>query len=89
MRAAWGGRAATGRGIAFRGLRPEAAGTRTEDWEKNGLNSVRTKVFVTTDAPLEEVEAAVADAEASCTVRSTIADPPAFETEVVLEKPEA
>ena len=67
------------------GLRIEIEGVRSPDTGRSALDIVRTKVFMRTDASLEQVRAVVEESEADCTVRSTIDHTPVFETEVVLE----
>lgn len=74
------------KGLAYEDLRIEIEGVRSPGTGRSALDIVRTKVFMKTDAPLEQVRAVVEESEADCTVRSTIDHVPAFETEVVLEK---
>ena len=73
------------RKLAYEDLRIEIEGVRSPDTGRSALDHIRTKVFMRTDAPLEQVRAVVEESEATCTVRSTIDHTPAFETEVVLE----
>lgn len=74
------------KGLTYEDLRIEVEGIREPDAKISALNRVKTKVFIRTDAPLDQVRAVVEESEADCTVRSTIDHAPAFETEVVLEK---
>ena len=73
------------RKLAYEDLRIEIEGVRSPDTGRSALDHIRTKVFMKTDAPLEQVRVVVEESEATCTVRSTIDHTPAFETEVVLE----
>ena len=73
------------RKLSYEALRIEIEGVRSPGTGRSALDTVRTKVFIKTDAPLDQVRAVVEESEATCTVRSTIDHVPAFETEVVLE----
>ena len=74
------------RGLTYEDLRIEIEGVRSPDTGRSGLDHVRTKVFIRTEAPTDQVRAVVEESEADCTVRNTIDRVPAFETEVVLER---
>ena len=73
------------KGLAYEDLRIEIEGVRSPGTGRSALDTVRTKVFMRTAVPLEQVRAVVEESEATCTVRSTIDHAPVFETEVVLE----
>ena len=73
------------KGLAYEDLRIEIEGVRSPGTGRSALDTVRTKVFMRTAVPLEQVRAVVEESEATCTVRSTIDHAPVFATEVVLE----
>lgn len=72
-------------GLTFENLRIEIEGVRPDGATRSGIQSIKTKVFVTTDADFAVVREIVEKSEEACTVRNTVDHCPAFDVEVVIE----
>ncbi len=72
--------------IPFSDLRIELEGYIPPESELSAFGTIKTKVYMKTDASPEVIHAIVEESEADCTVRSTMDHKPTFETEVVIEK---
>lgn len=72
-------------GLKFENLRIEIEGVRPEGADRPGIQSVKTKVFVRTDADPVAIRRIVEKSEEVCTVRNTVDHCPIFGLEVVIE----
>lgn len=70
--------------LTYENLRIEIEGIVSDDPDRSGFGGIKTKVFMKTDVPLEQVKAIVEESEKDCTVRGTVEFTPEFETQVEL-----
>lgn len=73
------------RGLKLENLRIDIEANRPEGAERWGIQSLKTKVRLKTDASLDVIQEIVEKSEEECTVRNTIDNPPVFSTEVELD----